>query len=124
MICVTCITEKKIFFPQLWVQITSIVLNFLKNIFSNNSPGIEEALLNGAIILDVRTAKEFDGGHIRGSKNISLHELKSKIELIRKWKKPVITVCFSGSRSRIAQSILSSAGIEAYNGGSWMTFNK
>jgi len=100
------------------------MLNFLKNVFSNKSVGIEEALLNGAIILDVRTPKEFDGGHIQGSKNISLHELKSKIELIRKWKKPVITVCLSGSRSRIAQSILSSAGIEAYNGGSWMRFNK
>jgi phage shock protein E len=49
--------------------------------------------------------------------NIPLNELKLKSDLIRKWNKPVITVCRSGNRSGIAKGILKATGIDAYNGG-------
>ncbi len=77
----------------------------------------------GAVIIDVRSASEFRSGHIKNSRNIPLNEIKTHIAALKKLGKPVITVCLSGGRSGMAQSVLSAAGIEAYNGGSWNQFN-
>lgn len=95
------------------------MLSFLKGWFVRDNSKIEAALQNGAVILDVRSSSEYNQGHIQNSKNIPLNDISSKIELIKKWNKPVITVCQSGVRSAIAKSILASAGIEAHNGGAW-----
>jgi rhodanese-related sulfurtransferase len=100
------------------------MFTLLKNIFGKDSSGIEQALQQGAIIIDVRTPDEFREGHIEGSKNIPVTEIKQKLEMIRKWNKPVITVCLSGGRSTVAKSFLTSAGIEAHNGGSWSNLKK
>ena len=99
------------------------MLSFIKNIFSKNEPSLEEVLKKGAIILDVRSEPQFRQGHIDGSRNIPLHALKLKEGMIRAWKKPVITVCQSGNRSRSAKIFLDSIGIECYNGGGWSRFN-
>lgn len=95
------------------------MFSFFKKLFGKNSESLEKAMQNGAVILDVRTPKEFNQGHHPGSKNIPLNEIKLKMEMIRKWNKPVITVCRSGSRSGIAKGILKTGGIEVYNGGPW-----
>ena len=95
------------------------MLKFLKSFFTKDNSAIETALLNGAVVLDVRTPSEFQQGHLKDSKNIPLNEIRSKMETIKKWNKPVIIVCRSGARSAAAKSILSSAGLEVYNGGSW-----
>ena len=73
----------------------------------------------GAIIIDVRSPREFDRGHIKGSKNIPVNIIQRETNSIKKWNKPIITVCQSGARSGIAKSTLKAAGVEAYNGGSW-----
>lgn len=80
---------------------------------------LSEIKRNGAIILDVRTPAEYNGGHGKGSVNIPLDQIKSKMDKIKAYKKPIITCCASGMRSGSAASILKSNGIEAYNGGSW-----
>jgi rhodanese-related sulfurtransferase len=67
----------------------------------------------------VRTPGEFQGGHIKGSKNIPLNTISSKINEIKKLNKPVIACCASGMRSSQATSILKSNGIDAMNGGGW-----
>lgn len=72
-------------------------------------------------MLDVRTKAEFDAGHLKGAKHIPLDKINTQVEQIRKLNKPVITVCRSGSRSAMAKSILTGAGIETYNGGSWLS---
>jgi rhodanese-related sulfurtransferase len=95
------------------------MMKFLKNLLSKDNSTIERALERGAVIIDVRTPGEFSQGHIQGSKNIPLIEIKQKIKQIKEWNKPVITVCLSGSRSAAAKSALATAGIEVYNGGSW-----
>ncbi|WP_395044261.1 rhodanese-like domain-containing protein [Flavobacterium sp.] len=87
--------------------------------FGNKSNKIAEFMANGAVIIDVRSAGEFSGGHIKGSKNIPLNTISSKIEDIKKLGKPVISCCASGMRSAQATSILKSNGIEAMNGGGW-----
>jgi phage shock protein E len=95
------------------------MFGFLKKVFTRDNSAMEAALENGAVIVDVRTPAEFSQAHIQGSKNIPVNEIRLKLDLIRKWKKPVITVCHSGARSHIAKNVLAAAGIEVYNGGSW-----
>lgn len=81
---------------------------------------IKEALKNGAAIIDVRTAHEYDEGRIRGSINIPLERLKANIERIKAMKKPVVLCCSNGGRSEEAKQILKNAGVkEVYNGGSF-----
>ena len=100
------------------------MLKFLKNLFTKDNSAILQAIEKGAVIIDVRNPNEFRQGHIQGSKNIPVNEIRSKVEMIRKWNKPVITVCLSGGRSAAAKSVLSGAGIEVYNGGSWFSLKK
>lgn len=95
------------------------MISLLKKLFQKNNPPLEQIIQNGAVIVDVRTAQEYKQGHIQSSKNIPLNEIKLKLEQIRKWNKPVITVCRSGNRSSMAKGILKAAGIEVYNGGAW-----
>lgn len=100
------------------------MFKFLKSLFVKDNSAIIAAVEKGAVIIDVRTPNEFRQGHIQGSKNIPVNEIRSKIEMIKKWNKPVITVCLSGGRSAAARSVLSAAGIEVYNGGPWYSFQK
>jgi rhodanese-related sulfurtransferase len=100
------------------------MLNFLKKLFTKDNSAMLQALEKGAVIIDVRNPGEFRQGHIQGSKNIPVNEIRSKVEMIRKWNKPVITVCLSGGRSAAAKSVLASAGIEVYNGGPWYSLRK
>lgn len=87
--------------------------------FGNKTNEIKEFVINGAIILDVRTPEEFKEGHINGSKNIALNSLNGKIAEIKKWNKPIIACCRSGMRSAQATSLLKQNGIECINGGGW-----
>lgn len=100
------------------------MLSFFKKLFQQNNAELDGAIQRGAVIVDVRTKQEFQQGHIAGSKNIPLNEIKLKLESIRKWDKPVITVCRSGSRSAMAKNQLQAAGIEVYNGGAWTSLNR
>lgn len=95
------------------------MLNFLKRLFGGASVNYKELVTSGAIIVDVRTAGEYKAGHIPGSKNYPLDNIQSKVAELKKFNKPVITVCRSGTRSGMAKGILKSAGIEVYNGGPW-----
>lgn len=80
-----------------------------------------DLLKKGAIILDVRSKGEFQGGHIKGSINIPVDMLRNNLSKLKK-DKPVITCCASGMRSASAKSILKSNGFtEVYNGGGWVT---
>lgn len=79
----------------------------------------KELMGKGAVIVDVRSPGEFKSGSVKGARNIPLDQLKNKAAELKKTGKPVITVCRSGARSGMGKSILSAAGLEAYNGGPW-----
>ena len=87
--------------------------------FGGKSENIKDFMDKRAVIIDVRTPGEFQGGHIKGSKNIPLNTIGNQIESIKKLNKPVIACCASGMRSAQATSIFKSNGIEAMNGGGW-----
>lgn len=91
--------------------------------FGKRKEQMKEAIKNGAIIIDVRTPGEYMGGHIDGSRNIPLGSVGAKLESLKSTGKPVVFCCASGMRSGSAASQAKSAGIEAYNGGGWMSLN-
>ncbi|MCU0389447.1 MAG: rhodanese-like domain-containing protein [Chitinophagaceae bacterium] len=96
------------------------MLRFIKKLFTGKPKADIKALVQqGAVIIDVRTPREFKEGHIENSLNYSLDTLKSHIPELKKKNKPVITVCRSGARSGVGQSMLKDHGVEAYNGGPW-----
>ena len=97
-------------------------MNLLKSLFGPKTD-LREVIAKGAIILDVRTIAEFNGGHVKGAINIPVQDLQSRMGQLKKGK-PIITCCASGMRSGSAKSILLANGFtEVYNGGSWMSVN-
>ncbi|HEX5152205.1 MAG TPA: rhodanese-like domain-containing protein [Parafilimonas sp.] len=94
----------------------------IKKLFGNPAATSFKHTGEDTVIVDVRTPFEFRSGHIPGSRNIPLDRLPSKVEDLKKLSKPIITVCRSGARSSTAKSILTAAGLDAYDGGSWTNF--
>jgi rhodanese-related sulfurtransferase len=73
-------------------------------------------------LIDLRTADEYQQGHIAGAANIPLESLVARLNEISR-ERPVIVYCRSGSRSTMAVSILSNAGYtEVYDLGSYMSW--
>ncbi len=86
--------------------------------------GFEKQLTNGAIILDVRTEKEYSTGHIDGSVNISLGTLRTRYTELDP-RKTYITCCSHGLRSVKAESILKEHGFKnVFNGGALSDLKK
>jgi len=101
------------------------MLELLKKLFGfGPSVDYKELLQNGAVIIDVRTKGEFNGGNIKGSVNIPLDSLSAKINKLGPKSRVIITCCASGMRSASAKQILMSNGFSTvYNGGSWYSLN-
>ena len=69
-------------------------------------------LLNeGAVLVDVRSRAEFDGGHIIDARHVPQEELAQAGESLKRFKdKVVITCCESGMRSGAATRVLQAQG--------------
>lgn len=97
----------------------------LLSFFGFGKNRILAAIDQGAMIIDVRTAAEFDQGKVPGSINIPLDRIPVNTKRILSMNKPVIFCCNSGSRSAQAVHLMKQAGLkEAYNGGNWMSLVK
>ena len=66
------------------------------------------------ILLDTRTAAEYNRGHVAGFRNIPVDELRERIGE-QEPGKPVYVICQSGLRSYIASRILAGSEYETYN---------
>jgi phage shock protein E len=91
---------------------------------SSKSDKIKEWSAQGAIIVDVRSKAEYQGGHIKGSKNIPLPGINLKLKELKKYEKPIIFCCASGMRSGQATALAKQAGIESMNGGGWSSLSR
>ena len=78
----------------------------------------------GGTVLDVRTPKEYERGHIAGAVLVPVDEVRSRIEEIRKLPGPFYIYCYTGIRSYMAYRILHAHGFkEIYNlAGGWRTY--
>lgn len=88
-------------------------------------PDYYELVVNGAIVVDVRSKGEFNSGHIKGSLNIPVEGLRKNIgKLEGKQDTTIITCCASGMRSATAKGILKAKGFkEVHNGGAWIALD-
>ncbi len=97
------------------------MITTLKKIFGiGPSINFSELIQQGALIIDVRSKAEFNGGHIKGAINIPVNVLISHLGQLKDKNQPIITCCASGMRSASAKNILQSNGYKnVYNGGGW-----
>jgi rhodanese-related sulfurtransferase len=99
-------------------------MSWLSDIFGGGV-GVKQALREGAVVIDLRTAYEYDQGHVPRSLNIPIDRIRANIDRIRALEKPVILCCATGSHCREAADILKAAGIQrVINGGSWQSVLK
>lgn len=66
------------------------------------------------ILLDVRTKKEFEKGHIDGFINIPLHELRDRINELDT-NKTIYVMCLAGQRAYVAERLLRNQGFNAFS---------
>jgi phage shock protein E len=96
------------------------IMGFLSNLFGGGPKvDFKQLVAEGALIVDVRTPAEYNGGHVKGSINIPLQNLEKQLSKLKK-DQVIITCCASGNRSGAAKNILKSKGYpNVHNGGGW-----
>jgi len=97
--------------------LTALIWNLIADPGGKNAvdPLAATTMINhdDAVVLDVRSMKEFQDGHIVNSINIPLNGLGNNLKQMEKHRdKPVVIVCRSGSRSGSACSVLRKNGFE------------
>lgn len=65
---------------------------------------------DGAVLVDVRSAGEFSGGHIEGALNIPIQELSGRMDELGDKNGQVVIYCQSGGRSAMAKRLLERSG--------------
>ena len=99
-------------------------MGFLDFLFGAKNKQIQYFIENGAIVLDVRTESEWNKGHIKDAKHIPLQDLHNHVDELKTINKPFVVCCESGIRSAKATKFLNMKGIEATNGGGWLSLSK
>ena len=101
---------KKLLFTTL--LLTSV---FGSNLFATETPKISAsdyfANKENYQVLDVRSAAEFNDGHIAGAINVPHLEIDSHIQQLKAIKKPLVVHCRSGRRAITAEASLAKHGI-------------
>jgi phage shock protein E len=69
-----------------------------------------EKITSGALVLDVRTDDEYQGGHYEGARNIPVQDLEARLNELGDKKRAVVVYCASGVRSARAADIMTKAG--------------
>jgi rhodanese-related sulfurtransferase len=93
------------------------MLNVLKTLFS--SKDLSKIINENTLLVDVRSATEFDTGSVKGAVNIPLDRIQNNIDKFKN-KSNIVVFCRSGNRSGQAKNILNEMGINnVTNGGTW-----
>jgi hydroxyacylglutathione hydrolase len=75
---------------------------------------LEQVRTEAVMLVDVRTKAEWKSGHHREAEHIPLGELPRALATLPR-DRPIAVYCQRGTRSAVATSLLSAAGIEAVN---------
>ena len=85
---------------------------------------LDQALMAGARLIDVRETDEYISGHVSGAVHIALSTVPDNVDAFR-GDGPAYLVCRSGARSMRACEFLADQDIEAINVGggtlAWIT---
>ena len=124
--------------PLYFSLLISILMLLIWNIFGDMLSGVKllppdevTRLINrdNAKVLDLRTQKEFEKGHIIDAINISVDQVSGQLDKLKKYKKNgVILCCATGSVSSKTARMLMNEGYEkvfSLKGGilSWQNAN-
>jgi len=101
------------------------MFNFFKKLFGQaDIEQIIEAINAGAMLVDVRTPREFGLGSVKGAVNVPLDNITKQLGLFE-GKNNIVVFCRSGNRSAQAKNVLQQNGIEkVFNGGTWNDVDK
>lgn len=101
---------------NMWIQI-SIIAAIVAGVFMIKKAGqisskdAVASIKNGATIIDVRSADEFNSGHLPDALNLSLDNIETTVpEQIKDKNQVLLLHCLSGMRSGMAQRRLKSLG--------------
>jgi rhodanese-related sulfurtransferase len=78
---------------------------------------LQEALICGGRVLDVREKHEFDGGHVPNAINIPMSVVPLRIDDVKGFNsaEPIWVICESGARSWQVAEYLTRHGLSAIN---------
>ena len=103
-----------------WIIIFLLSACKVDTLNSGDSSTIKKWILEGALIVDVRTPEEFKTSHYKDSINIPLGDMEKNMEIFGDKDRPIIVYCRSGSRSEKAKKILEEHGyIQVLNAGAF-----
>ncbi|MCB1177770.1 MAG: rhodanese-like domain-containing protein [Leptospiraceae bacterium] len=87
------------------------VMSFMRKGDKMSATAVKTKIDTGALIVDVRTAGEYAGGHYPNAINIPLDQVQARIsEFGGDKNREIVVYCLSGGRSASAKRILESAG--------------
>lgn len=97
------------------------VMLLLKQLGQVSRAAALKHLKSGARVIDVRSTREFQAGHLADAINVPLDEIRSRIESLVPDKQQVLLLhCLSGTRSGLARRILKHMGYtQVFNLGSY-----
>jgi rhodanese-related sulfurtransferase len=65
-------------------------------------------------LVDVREPREYEAGHLRGSRQVGFDRVVAEAEELHQ-DQPVVVVCRSGNRSAMVAEALRTGGFDAYH---------
>jgi rhodanese-related sulfurtransferase len=96
------------------LAVLAVVIELRQRARGSTSIGNNDAIRlqnSGALLLDVRDAKDYEAGHIIEARNIPAAEIASRADSLKKFKeKPVIVYCDGGFTSAGAARALRALG--------------
>jgi rhodanese-related sulfurtransferase len=102
-----------------WIPLAAITLCGARSVAIHNvSPADADKLLaeGGVLLLDVRTEKEFQEGHIPSAKLMPITTLSKSMTEITDKTQPILVYCGTGTRSAKAARLLYREGFkDVYN---------
>jgi phage shock protein E len=80
-----------------------------------------EKVKSGALLIDVRSEEEFEGGHLPGALNIPHDQMVHRVaELGKNTSRQIVFYCRTGRRAGIADEVAQGAGFKAtFNAGGY-----
>ena len=88
-----------------------VILKFILSGHIDKNEDLAGLLKEGALLVDVRTPREFSNGHIKNAVNIPYDSITAGIKKKAKKKdKPIILYCHSAARAGVAKKMLVKAG--------------
>jgi phage shock protein E len=107
--------------PFLVVLVLAIAYMAMKRSGQISSKEATEYLKSGAMVVDVRSANEFESGHIMQAQNIPLDRIEmTALSAVKDRNKVLLLHCSTGVRSNLAKKKLEELGYKnVFNLGSY-----